>query len=217
MRLIRPDELDRAVQALADGQLVAVPTTRWYMLCADASNPTACSRIFAAKGRPTSKPLAYVQPTNRPVQQTFQMSEQAHLLATAFWPGDLALSLPWRDPQDGQRHAAVGTPHALVTSDPGVLGDMANRSPVPLAATTVSFSGAPAQEDGPAITPGQVQRFVDTAGIAVAYCIDGGVTPLAHHLTIIDCASPRARLIRHGVIHDRAVLSVCPDLDIDDA
>ena len=43
--------------ALAAGRLVAFPTETVYGLGADALDPHAVARVFAAKGRPTDHPL----------------------------------------------------------------------------------------------------------------------------------------------------------------
>jgi len=47
----------RAAQVLRDGGLVAFPTETVYGLGADAANPAAVARIFAAKGRPAEHPV----------------------------------------------------------------------------------------------------------------------------------------------------------------
>ena len=47
----------RATERLRAGELVAFPTETVYGLGADASNPLAVRRIFAAKGRPADHPL----------------------------------------------------------------------------------------------------------------------------------------------------------------
>ena len=52
-----PREIEEAAALLNAGELVAFPTETVYGLGADASNPRAVARIFAAKGRPTSHPL----------------------------------------------------------------------------------------------------------------------------------------------------------------
>ena len=49
--------IEEAASLLNAGELVAFPTETVYGLGADASNPEAVARIFAAKGRPTSHPL----------------------------------------------------------------------------------------------------------------------------------------------------------------
>jgi L-threonylcarbamoyladenylate synthase len=50
-------ELDAAVQALRNGELVAFPTETVYGLGAHAGHPGALRRVFELKGRPTSHPL----------------------------------------------------------------------------------------------------------------------------------------------------------------
>ena len=50
-------EIETAVQALRDGELVAFPTETVYGLGANAQNPAAVRKIFEAKGRPTSHPV----------------------------------------------------------------------------------------------------------------------------------------------------------------
>ena len=47
-------ELDTAVQALRDGELVAFPTETVYGLGAHAGHPAALRRVFELKGRPPS-------------------------------------------------------------------------------------------------------------------------------------------------------------------
>ena len=50
-------EIERAVQLLRAGELVAFPTETVYGLGADASNVSAVAKIFAVKGRPQDHPL----------------------------------------------------------------------------------------------------------------------------------------------------------------
>lgn len=102
------DELASAANAIENGALVVVPTRRWYMLCADASNDNACQRIFTAKSRPSAKPLCLVVPSLSVASDQFDMSPAAQRLANALWPGDLAMLLRWRDPA----HGAAGAHHA---------------------------------------------------------------------------------------------------------
>lgn len=58
-RILSPGEeaLAEAAAKLRAGELVGLPTETVYGLAADARNPTAVRRIFAAKGRPSDHPL----------------------------------------------------------------------------------------------------------------------------------------------------------------
>ena len=204
MHPINPAQITDAARALEHGSLVVVPTSRWYMVCADATNTEACERIFTAKKRPTGKSLVLVSPSLRHAQATFSMTAAASALATAFWPGDLALVLPWADPAHG--YDTVGTPNAHVTVTTGHLGALAAEATAPVAATTINTSGdAHSSHPGPAITLTEVQSFLAGSRLDVAVTIDGGICPLADHMTIVDCTQPAARITRTGVVHQRAV------------
>lgn len=205
MKLITAGELDSAAEAVEAGELVIVPTRRWYMICANANDADACQRIFTGKKRPASKPLAFVVPTAGIAHELFALSPRAQTLIAAFWPGDLAIITPWRDPAVGQRHAAVGTPHALITNDPGILGELATKSQVPIATTTANISGDPQTGPGPAITVDEVGDFLEASRMKVALCVDGGVCPAANHLTIVDDTDKETPVIRTGLVHERAI------------
>jgi L-threonylcarbamoyladenylate synthase len=206
VKLIEPDQLEQAAEALEGGELVVVPTRRWYMICGDARNPDACERIYTGKQRRPGKALAFVTPSYETTAALFVTNVHAKRLIEAFWPGDLALILPWRDPAVGQHHATVGTPNALVVQEAGVLGELARLARVPIAAASANISGeAGAPGPGPAITVDEVRTFVVDGSVDVALCINGGICPAAHHLTIVDCASDHADLVRPGVVHERAI------------
>ncbi|MFC8011001.1 L-threonylcarbamoyladenylate synthase [Streptomyces cinereoruber] len=207
MQIIPTTDIDTAAAAIEAGSLVVVPTARWYMICADAANPDACKAILEGKQRPKNKPLALVVPDQERARDLLHFTPDAERLAAAFWPGDLALFLPWRESADAARYTVVGSP-ALTTHAPGPLGALAQAVPGLLAATTVNVSGDAGPDDrGPAITLAEVEEFLTEAGLD-AIVIDGGVCPAANHLTIVDCASDQTQLVRAGLVHQRAVASV---------
>ncbi|MFJ2186707.1 L-threonylcarbamoyladenylate synthase [Kitasatospora sp. NPDC087861] len=208
MRPIPPEQLNAAARALEAGELVVVPTERWYMICADATNPAACNSIFDGKQRPRTKSLVLVLPSLAECEKQFVVHPEARQLAEAFWPGDLAMLLPWRSTEADAQHPAVGSP-ALTTNSSGPLGALAVAAGTPVAATTVNISGdAGVDAPGPAITFGEVQGFLDFSSVKASVILDGGVSPAAHHLTIVDCSTPVARLVRAGLVHERAVSAV---------
>jgi L-threonylcarbamoyladenylate synthase len=209
MQVVPASELTKAVAAIEAGQLVIVPTSRWYMICANALDGRACQSIFDAKRRPTSKAMLLVVPRLDAATTLFDLPSAAVRLADAFWPGDLAMTLRWRDPTTGGRFWPVGDQQALVTCAPGILGDLVARARVPVAATSVNVSGETATDgSSPAITVSEVEQFVRTSGVEVALCIDGGTCPAANHLTVVDSTSDEVRLTRPGLVHARAVSAV---------
>ncbi|MFD4123859.1 L-threonylcarbamoyladenylate synthase [Streptomyces globisporus] len=204
MDVLAPDQLPDAARLLAAGQVVAVPTPRWYMLCAHAAAPAATGAVFRAKQRPTDKPLLLLLDSPATAETLFDLSVDARLLAGALWPGDLALRLPWRP--GTKAVSAVGFP-ALAGCPDGILGRLVALVGEPLAAAVCSISTpAAGEQDHPALTAAQVAAFERTTKAGIAAVVDGGICPHGRHMTIVDCpAGAPARLEREGTVHARAV------------
>src|SRR5438105_15375429 len=90
-----PSIIEYAATILRGGEVVVFPTETVYGLGADAFQPAALERIFAAKGRPFSDPLiVHIADLDALNLLTTSMPEQAKQLAQVFWPGPLTLILP---------------------------------------------------------------------------------------------------------------------------
>jgi L-threonylcarbamoyladenylate synthase len=198
--------ITEAAAAITGGKLVILPTNRWYMICCDAGNPSACHAIFEAKRRPLNKALLLTVPSNCEMHQFFSLTPDAKILIKEFWPGDLALLLKWTTPTLGQRYPAVGPEIALVNQAMGLLGQLANQASCFIASTSVNFSGQQAG-DGPAISHSQVAQFLCESGVGVSAIFDGGICPLFTHTTIVDCSKPDGptEIIRDGAVHRFAI------------
>jgi L-threonylcarbamoyladenylate synthase len=94
------DAIARAAEILRNGGLVALPTETVYGLGANALDPAAVARIFAAKRRPAWDPVIVhiagpATPENQMLQQIVSgIPESAGKLIATFWPGPLTLLLP---------------------------------------------------------------------------------------------------------------------------
>jgi len=90
--------LAAAVDALRAGELVAFPTETVYGLGADAANAAAVRRLFAVKERPADHPVIVHLARTRQLDELGRaVSDAAHHLADAFWPGPLTIVVQ-RDP-----------------------------------------------------------------------------------------------------------------------
>src|SRR5215813_3209678 len=87
------DATAAAARVLADGGLVAFPTETVYGLGADATNPQAVARLYAAKGRPAFNPLIAHVADAAAARHLAVFDPAAERLAT-LWPGPLTLVLP---------------------------------------------------------------------------------------------------------------------------
>lgn len=97
--ILQPDArgIARAAAVLTAGGLVALPTETVYGLAADARNGTAVARIYEAKGRPSFNPLIVHLADAEHARRYGVWSDNAEILAAAFWPGPLTLVLPLAD------------------------------------------------------------------------------------------------------------------------
>src|SRR5436309_6658334 len=95
VRTADPAAIEDAAAILRHGGLVAFPTETVYGLGANALDPAAVARIFAAKGRPANNPLiVHVAEVAQARAVAAAWPEAAGRLAERFWPGPLTLVLP---------------------------------------------------------------------------------------------------------------------------
>jgi L-threonylcarbamoyladenylate synthase len=90
-----PEDLARASEILRSGGLVAFPTETVYGLGANALDPEAVARIFAAKQRPAWDPvIVHISDAATLPQIVTEIPPDAQVLIDHFWPGPLTLLLP---------------------------------------------------------------------------------------------------------------------------
>ncbi len=177
---------------LRAGELVAFPTETVYGLGADASNPQAVARIFAAKGRPADHPLIVHLPDASWIDRwAVDVPLAARKLAAAFWPGPLTLIL--------KRHPDV--PDA-VTGGQDTVGLRVPNHPLALQLLR-EFAGGVA---GPSanrfghVSPTTAAHVRAEFGEAVAMVLDGGPCRVGIESTILDLSGDEARILRPGML-----------------
>ncbi len=180
-----------AAQALARGELVAMPTETVYGLAADATNPAAVGRIFLAKGRPRFNPLIVHVASAAAAMRHVRFSADAERLAEAFWPGPLTLVLPLK-PDTGIADlvtAGLGTLAVRVPAHP-VAQALLTASSAPLAAPSANRSGH--------VSPTTALHVVGDLGHHVSVVLDAGPTPVGLESTIVGLAGAVPVLLRPG-------------------
>ena len=89
---------NEAVAMLQNGETVALPTETVYGLGADAFNPEAVAKIFAAKERPDFDPLIVHIASYNDLKEVAivppEIEDTVKKLADEFWPGPLTIILP---------------------------------------------------------------------------------------------------------------------------
>ena len=92
------EELAEAAAILREGGLVAFPTETVYGLGADALNPSAVAKVYAAKGRPSDNPMiVHIARASDIGQLTPRLDPRMIKLIENFWPGPLTLVVKKKD------------------------------------------------------------------------------------------------------------------------
>lgn len=193
--------VQKAVEALRQGQLVAFPTETVYGLGADASSLTALERLYRAKGRPTNHPvIVHLHHAEQLKEWAAAVSSEAKALAEAFWPGPMTLILP------RARHVLD-----QVTGDQDTVGLRIPNHPLALSLLR-SFGGgvaAPSANKFGKLSPTTAQDVAADFADEVAMVLDGGPCDVGIESTIVDVTTSEVRILRPGMIladHIEAVL-----------
>jgi L-threonylcarbamoyladenylate synthase len=195
-----PEAIEQAVGLLRRGELVALPTETVYGLGADALDPQAVARIFAAKGRPANHPLiVHLPDAEHLTRWASRVPREAIALARAFWPGPLTLILQ-RDPM---------VPDA-VTGGQDTVGLRVPGHPVALALLKAFDSGiaAPSANRFGRISPTTAQHVEEELGERVAMILDGGACDVGIESTILDLSGSTPRILRPGAISAEQIAAV---------
>ena len=204
----------RAVELLCAGELVAFPTETVYGLGADAANPAAVAKIFAAKGRPADHPLIVHLAGHDAVDHwAEQVPPVAWELMETFWPGPLTLIL--------KKRAWVPS---TVTGGQDTVGLRVPGHPVALellrrfAAASGEHAGiaAPSANRFGRISPTTAAHVQEELGERISLILDGGPCKVGIESTIVDCSRGEPVVLRPGHIapaHLEAVLGRCPAIE----
>ena len=200
-KILQPTEenLFLAAELIKRGDLVAFPTETVYGLGADALNVEACRKIFAAKGRPSEKPLSLHVSSLEMVERVAKISSAAEKLFAAFCPGALTIILPKNkivsDFVTGGR-SSVGI--RFPAND--VALSLIKFSGVPIAAPSANLSGKN--------PPTTAQEVFDNLSGRVEIILDGGQCAFGISSTIIDLTTAEPKILRHGAIPAEKILEV---------
>jgi len=187
--------IQAAARRLEEGELVALPTETVYGLGADAENPDAVAKIYAAKGRPSNHPvIVHLAPEADIGYWSVDIPPEARKLIDAFWPGPLTLILK----------RAPHIPDA-VSGGQDSIGLRCPSHPVAQALLREFKSGkggvaAPSANKFGHVSPTTAQHVRDEFGTGadcpIACVLEGGQSEVGIESTIVDVS----RMATHGPV-----------------
>lgn len=196
--------VDRAAALLRAGRLVAFPTETVYGLGANALDPEAVRRIFAAKGRPSDNPLIVHIAGRAGLDEAADLSAPGlerrlvDELAERFWPGPLTLVLPARPSVPREVTAGLDTVGVRVPAHPLALA-LLRAAGVPVAAPSANRSGRP--------SPTRAEHVWADLGGRIDAILDGGATDVGVESTVLDLSRRPYAILRPGGV---AAEQLCP-------
>ena len=184
--------MDKIVELLKNGGVVALPTDNLFCLAADASNEIAVSKIFRIKGRAESTAIPVLIADFSDIEKyTMDLPNDLELILQKYWPGELTIILkkaatlaPNLSP--GMDTIGIRMPNSeFIRSIIRELGK-------PITGTSANLSG-----EDPAMSSEQVESSL---GGKLDFIYENATTTGGLPSTVLDLSTIPARILRHGAI-----------------
>ena len=211
-QILKPsaEALNLAAKLIRDGQLVAFPTETVYGLGANALDPEAVARIFAAKNRPGDNPLiAHISDVSQLLPLIdCEPGPVARRMMDAFWPGPLTMIFPRAKLVPANLSAGLATVSVRLPSHP-VARALISAAGVPIAAPSANRSGRPSPTTAAHV-------FEDMNGV-IPLILDGGECAVGLESTVVDMTCDVPRILRPGGITAEMIAEVAGGSEVDPA
>ncbi|HEX8522865.1 MAG TPA: L-threonylcarbamoyladenylate synthase [Tepidisphaeraceae bacterium] len=185
-------QIQRAAELLRAGGLVAFPTETVYGLGADATSARAITKIYQAKGRPSTNPLiCHVADASGAKRYARTWPRAAEILVEAFWPGPLTIVLPKNPIIVDEATAGLDSVGLRAPNHPLTL-ELLNR-----------FDGAvagPSANRSNHISPTTADHVRQELGKSVDLILDGGSCAVGIESTVLDLTRDVPRILRPGAV-----------------
>lgn len=181
---------DRALEALARGQIIGLPTDTVYGIAVDPFREEAMELLFSAKGRPGVKPIPILAGDLTGIRRVALLDDELAADVTSHWPGGLTVVL--------HRAAGVarwigdweaGTVAVRIPDHPVALGILLSFGP--LAVTSANRSGEPPAVD-------DIEARAALGDLVAEYLTGRGSDTGAS--TVVDLTGSRPRILRAGAV-----------------
>jgi len=195
--------LEKAVEVINDGGVIAFPTNSVYGLGGDPLNLEIINRIYDIKYRDRSKGLLLLVADIEEAEKVAEFNKIGYKLAEHFWPGQLTLILNKKEPNiippevtAGKNTIGIRVPENEIVLTilkklkiKGYFGGIIG--------TSANYSGEP-----PSISGNEVsKKFL----APIDLILDGGKTKTKVPTTIVDCTLEELKLLRTGVVTEEEI------------
>ncbi len=200
------DNIEKAVEILQEGDLVAIPTETVYGLAGNIYNEAAIRKIFEVKQRPLFNPLiVHLHSIEQVDDIASEFPAKAKQLAEAFWPGSLTLVLKKNPTIPDVITAGKDTVAVRIPNHPVTL-ELLKLLPFPLA--------APSANPFNRISPTSAQHVEAYFKDSIRMILDGGDCKNGLESTIIGFENNEPVLYRLGSISKEEIEKVVGEVKV---
>ncbi len=197
-------DIQKAVDLLMQGELVAIPTETVYGLAGNAFSSTAVKKIFEVKNRPFTNPLiVHISSVDQLSSIVKKVPQIALQLLQAFSPGPLTLILPKKEmiPDFVTAHSSQV---AVRIPNHSVCLELLNKLPFPLA--------APSANKFTSISPTNPNHVMNQLSGDIPYILDGGFCNKGIESTIVGFENDTMLVYRLGAITIEQLQEIHPNI-----
>ena len=185
-----PNAMQRALEVLNHGGLVAFPTDTVYGVGALVFDGVAVESIYVAKDRPIEKAIPVLIADAEDMDKVgMDIPDVARQLAARFFPGSLTCIIP-KQPTLPSAVSATSTVGVRVPDHEVARALL--RAAGPMAVTSANISGQP--------SPSTAEEVFAQLNGRIELIIDGGKTPGGVPSTVVDCTNNQIKILREGPI-----------------
>ena len=200
-------KIEEAGRILKDGGLVAFPTETVYGLGADALNPEASKKIYAAKGRPSDNPLiVHISNMGALEKITSDIPEKARKMAKHFWPGPLTMIFPKSEQVPLETTGGLNTVAVRMPNHPIALA-LIDAGGGYIAAPSANTSGKP--------SPTRAEHVALDMDGRIPMILDGGAVGIGIESTIVDFSTTVPMILRPGYVTPEMIREIIGEVRMD--
>lgn len=185
------NELDKAIELLKDGDVVALPTETVYGLAGSIASDQALKKIFSVKERPFFDPLiVHVCRTEDAKSLSSSWDETCDALAQEFWPGPLTIVAKKNEKVRDVITAGLDSVGLRCPDHPATL-EVIKKLGSPVA--------APSANKFKRTSPTKKEHVLEEFGESV-FVVEGGESRVGIESTVVGVFSDRVEIYRPGMI-----------------
>lgn len=204
----KKEDIARAGEIINSGGLVAMPTETVYGLAANALEPSAVSKIYLAKGRPSDNPLiVHISDISQLEELVSELPQTAVLLAKKFWPGPLTMILSKTSKVPKETSGGLSTVAVRLPANETATS-IIEAAGVPLAAPSANTSGRP--------SPTTFEHVYNDLNGKVEAIVKGKASAVGLESTIVSLIG-KPRLLRPGGITLAQLEEAIGEIEVDSA